>query len=87
MHTAKTSVSIIKARPFTFASSIGERAENLRYMHWLDAHLSIVVTTLSSSNSPDGSLKDLCRVIELALGGAKRWHKAQHRAPPPHAAQ
>ena len=33
MHTAKTSVSIIKARPFTFASRIGERAENLRYMH------------------------------------------------------
>jgi hypothetical protein len=30
------------------------------------------VTTLSSSNPLDGSLKDLCRVVELALGGAKR---------------
>jgi hypothetical protein len=33
MHTAMPSVSIIKARPFTFASSLGERADNLRYMH------------------------------------------------------
>jgi hypothetical protein len=33
MHIAVPSVRIIKARPCTFASSIGERAENLRYMH------------------------------------------------------
>ena len=36
-------------------------------MHRLDAHLSIVMRTLSSSDPLEGPLKDLRRVIELAV--------------------
>ena len=40
-----------------------------------------MVTTLSSSNALNGSLKDLCRVIELALSGANGSTKRSTEPP------